>query len=181
VTRNLSLIRIGCVSRQAGVDVTVGGAPVCVRARARKSTVLWLILCVFGFWISSEGANADRPECAGAYGARPSSSVAGVGVANGRRLANGWAEDLPLTDAMFRGGGNGILENAGVALFVCGLSPYLLRGLAQQPDNYACLREPEEYQQAGEQRRFPLHLEFVGWLFLCGFVSWRGALWMSRR
>jgi hypothetical protein len=181
VTKILLLLQIACISRQAGVGVSAG-VSACFGARARKSTALWLFLCViFGFWISSESATADRPACAGAYGAPSSASVAGVRIANGRRLTNGWAEDVPLRNAMFPGGGNGILQNLGVALFVSGLSPYLPQGLPRQSDNFACLREPEEYQQAGEQRQSPWYLEFLAGLFLCGVVSWGRALWTSRR
>jgi hypothetical protein len=183
VTKNISPPQIGNVSGQAEVDdLTEVGLPVRFGARAAKSTFPWLILCVvLGFWLSSEGAKADRPECAGAYGAQSSASVAGLRITNGRRLTHGRAEGFSLSNAMLAGGGNRILESTGVALFVSGLSPYLLQGLPQQPDNYACLRGPEEYPRAGRQHQFPLHLEFLAWLFFCGFASWGGAVWMERR
>jgi len=170
-------------SRQTGVGIpAANGVAVCFAARAAKSMVPWLILCVvLGFWLSPLGATADRPECAGAYGVQSSISVAGLRIANGRRLTNGWAESSPLSNAMLTGGGNGILESAGVALFVSGLSPYLLRGLPQQPGAYAGLQAPDEYHLAGEQQPLPLHLEIFAWLFFCGFVSWGGAAWMERR
>jgi hypothetical protein len=82
---------------------------------------------------------------------------------------------------MWAAGGNGILESAGVALFVSGLSPYLLRGLPRQPDDDAGLQAPDEYQRTGERHEVLLHLEFLAWLFFCGFVSWGGAVWMERR
>jgi hypothetical protein len=91
------------------------------------------------------------------------------------------AVGFPLSNATLAGGGNGILESAGVALFASGLSAYLLQGLPQQLDNCACLREPGEYPQAGQQHQFPLHLEFLAWLFLCGFVPRGGAALMERR
>jgi hypothetical protein len=182
VTKILSLLQIGCVSRQAGADVSAPGAAVCFGARAIKSTALWLILCVmFGFWISSESATADRPARAVADGFQPSASIAGVRIANGRRLTNSWAEVFPLSNAALRNGANGIHQNLGVALFVSGLSPYLPQRLPRRSDNCAFLREPEEYQQAGEQHPFPFNLEFLAGLFLCGVVSWGGALWVERR
>ncbi len=170
-------------SRQTGVSIPAAdGVAVCFGARAAKSLIPWLILCmVLGFWLSPVGATADRPGRAGASGVQSSVSVVGLRIANGRRLANGWGEGFPLSNAMFAGGGDGILENAGVALFVSGLSPYLLQGLPQQPDNYAGLQGPEEYRRAREQHQFPLHLEFLAWLFFCGFVSWGGAVWVERR
>jgi hypothetical protein len=169
-------------SRQTGVGVpSADGVAVCFAVRVAKSTVHFLILCVMlGFWISSEGASAVRPECAGACGVQSRASVAGVQVANGRRLTDGWAEGFPLSNAMLASGGNGILESAGVALFVSGLSPYLLQGMPQQPDNDARPGEPVEYPRAGRRRQFPLHLEFLAWLFFFGFVSWGGTVWMER-
>jgi hypothetical protein len=170
-------------SRQTGAGIpAVDGVAVRFGARAAKSTVPWLILgAVLGFWINSVGATADRPECADAYGAQSSASVAGLRIANVRRLTNGWAEGFSLSNAMLAGGGNGILESSGVALFVSGLSPYLVQWLPHQPDKYARLREPEEYPRAGRQHQFRFYLEFRAWLFFCGFVSWGGAVWMERR
>lgn len=197
MTKTLSPVQAGCVSRQAGVGVPVAGVPVCFGARARRSTVLWLILCVvFGFWISpetatangSERAIADVPECAGAYGAQLSTSVAGLRIANGRRLTNGWSMGFwsggfPLSNAMLRGGGDGIVKGAAVALFVSGLNPYLLQGQPPQPDSSAGRRSSEEYHQIGEQRpfSFDFDLEFLAGILLCGLVYWGGALWMERR
>ena len=91
------------------------------------------------------------------------------------------SERFLLSNAMLASSGNGILESAGVALFVSGLSPYLPQGSPQQPDNYAGLQGPHEFQRAGERQQFPLRLEFLAWLFLCGFVSWGGTVWMVRR
>jgi hypothetical protein len=190
VTKNLSLIQIGCVSRQAGVDVPVTGVPICFGARAAKSAVLWLILCVaFGFWISPERASAagpetataDGPERATALGSKSGAALVRARLTNSSGFREGWAVDLPMPNAMLPGGGNGILESAGVALFVSGLSPYLLQGLPQQPDNYACLREPDNCQLAGEQRPFPAYLELFAGLLLCGLIYWGSAAWMARR
>jgi hypothetical protein len=183
VTENISPVQIGDVSGEAEVDVSTGAVlPVRFGTGATKNTVPWLILCVvLGFWLSSEGAKAERPERAGAYGAQSSASVAGLRIANGRRLMNGWTEGFALSNAKLAGGGNGILESAGVALFVSGLSPYLPQGSPPQPDNYAGLRKPDEYPRAEQQHQFPLHLEFLAWLFFCGFVSWGGAVWVDRR
>jgi hypothetical protein len=193
VTETLSLVEAGCVSRQAGVDVPVAGAPVCFGAHARRRTVLWLILCVmFGSLIIPERATADGPERATAagperavaYGPQSSGARVTARFTNSLGFREGWAEDFPLRNAMFPGGGSGVIESAGVALFVCGLSRYLPRDSPQEPalpDQCASVREPHECEGAGEQRQLPLHLEFLGWLFLCGFVSWGGALWMERR
>jgi hypothetical protein len=190
VTKIFSLAQIGCVSRQAGVGVPVAGGPVCFGARAGRNTVLLLILlCVmFGFLISPERATADGPERASAFGSQSSAARVSARFTNGREFGwgfrEGWAEDLPLRNAMFPGGGSGVIESAGVALFVCGLSRYLPRDSSQEsgpPDQYACVGEPHECEGAAEQRRFPLQLEFLGWLFLCGFVSWGGAVWVERR
>jgi hypothetical protein len=169
----------GSRQTEAGI-AAVDGVAACFGARATKSTFLWLILCVvMGFWISSEGAAAYGPERAGAYVARSSASIAGLGIANGRRLTNGWAESFPLSKAVLAGSDR-ILDDAGVSLFVSGLSPYLLRGLPQHPGNHARLREDEEYPLAGKQHQFPSHLEFTAWLFFCGFVSWGGAVLLDR-
>ncbi len=170
-------------SREIGVGIpAANGVAVCFGARAARSMIRWLILgVVFGFCISSVGATADRPERDGGNGVQSRASLAGLRIANGRRLTNGWAEGYSLSNAMLTGGGNGILENAGVALFVSGLSPYLRQGMPQQPDNYAGLQAPDEYHLAGEQQPLPLHLEIFAWLFFCGFVSWSGMAWMGRR
>jgi hypothetical protein len=170
-------------SRQSGVGIpaTEGGA-VCFASRAAKRTVPLLIFCIgLGFWVSAEGANADSPRCAGARGAQSSASAAWVRIANRRRLTNEWAEGFPLSNAKLAGGGNRILESTGVALFVSGLSPYLLQGSSQQQDSYAGLQGSDEFQRAGEQHQFPLRLESLAWLFFFGFVSWRGTVWMERR
>jgi len=170
-------------SRQTAVGIpATEGVAVCFASRAAKSTARWLILCVMlGFWLSSEGATADRTECAGAYGVQSGASVAGVRIAKGRRLTNGWAEGFPLSNAKLAGGGNRILEGTGVALFVSGLSPYLLQGSSQQRGSYVGLQRPDEFQRSGERHQFPLHLDFFAWLFFCGFVSWGGTVWMERR
>jgi hypothetical protein len=189
VTKILSLVQTGCASRQTGVGGPVAGAPVCFGARATKNTALWLILCVlFGFLINPETAAADGPERAVAHGSQSSAARVTARLTNGSGFREGfrevWAEDFPLRNAMLPGGGSGVIESAGVALFVCGLSRFLLRDSPQEPalpDQCAGVREPHEYEGASEQRRFPLHPEFLGWLFLCGFVSWGGALWMERR
>jgi hypothetical protein len=189
-TKQNSLELIGADSMQAETDSrqtgfgfpAADGVAVRFGPSAAKRMAPWLILCaVLGLWSNPERATADRQERAGACGVRSSTSVAGLRIANGRRLTAGWAGGFPLSNAMLSGGGNRIIESAGVALFVSVLSPYLPQGLPRQPGNDACLREPEEYTEAGRQQQFPLHLEFLAWLFFCGFVSWGGTVWMERR
>jgi hypothetical protein len=176
-------MQAGTGSRQNRVGIRAAdGVAVRFPVRAAKRTVPLLIFCIgLGFWVSAEGANADSPRRAGARGAQSSASAAWVRIANGRRLTNEWAEGFPSSNAKLAVGGNRILESTGVALFVSGLSPYLLQGSSQQRDSYAGLQGSDEFQRAGEQHQFPLRLESLAWLFFFGFVSWRGTVWMERR
>jgi hypothetical protein len=87
-------------------------------------------------------------------------------------------------NAFFVGGGNGILQNLGVALFVSGLSPYMPQDSAQQPslpDQRASVRESGECKGAGEQRRLPAYLQILASVLLCGLIFWGDAVWMGRR
>lgn len=87
------------------------------------------------------------------------------------------------------GSGNGVFEEPGLVLFVSGVTTYLSQEpaasqeSAQQrgaTDHCACLRKPEACHQAGEQRRFPLYLEFLAGLLVCAVVSWGSVLWVDR-
>jgi hypothetical protein len=185
VKKILSPAQIECVSRQAGVGVPVSGAPVCFRARATRRKALLLTLCITcGFWINPETASADGLERATAFGSRSGAAPIEVRTTNGHGLGSGRAEDLSLRTAMFPGGGSGVIESAGVALFMCGLSRYLPRDSSQEAavtHQCACVGEHHECEGADEPRRLAMHPEFLGWLFLCGFVSWGGTLWVERR
>jgi hypothetical protein len=189
MTKVLSLKQIGRDSRQSGVNVPGASEPVSFGACVAKSAVFWLIFSVvFGFWISPEHAAADGPEWATsvslertiadepehaaadepgrarAYGSQSSEALAEVRFTNGSGLRKGWAEGLPQANAMFPGGGNGIVESAGAALFVSGLSRYLPQDSQQGPglpDESATAPEPHEYEQAGEQRRFSLIIQIL--------------------
>ena len=75
-----------------------------------------------------------------------------------------------------------ILNHPGLALLVSGLSPYLPQGFPQQTrEDNGCLRGSDGFQQAGQQRQFPLDLEFLAALIIFGFVCWGGAEWIARR
>ena len=84
----------------------------------------------------------------------------------------------------FLGGGNGVRQNVGLAVFVSGLSPCLPQDSPKQPpmpDECASLRESNEYRLAGEQRRIPMYLEILACVFLCGLISWGHAVRMDGR
>jgi hypothetical protein len=76
----------------------------------------------------------------------------------------------------------GVVESPRLALLVTGLSPYLPQGFPEQArEENGCLRGPDGLQQAGQKGQFPLDLEFLAGLVLCGFVYWGGAAWIGRR
>lgn len=206
VTKTISLEQCVSVARQGEVSIPAEGdglirprirvkirtkIRVKVRkwSRAGKRASLCLIFCiVFSFWISLERATAAGPERAKADGSKSGAALVEVRFTNGREftegLRNGWAQDLPLPNGMAAGGGNGILESAGVALFVSGLSRYLPQNSPQrrgQAEEYAGQREFDEYQLAGKQRQIALRLELLlAGLLLCGLAYWGGAAWVDR-
>jgi hypothetical protein len=148
--------------KQAEVGIPAEGSVlIWFKALAAKSVSLYLIICiVFNLWI-------DR-ECASAYIAQCGASLTELRFTNGRFLA----------------GGNGLLQDVGLAVFVSGLIPRLPQDSPNEPAppaQCASLQESGEYQPAGEQRRFPLYLEILAGVFLCGLISWGDAVWMDRR
>ena len=75
-----------------------------------------------------------------------------------------------------------MLGDPGLAFLVTGLSPYLPQGFPQQArEDDGCLRGSDGLQQAGQQPRLPLDLEFLAALVVCGFVCWGGAALIDRR
>jgi hypothetical protein len=178
VTKTISLERSVSVPTQAEENIpAAGNAPIWFKARAARSGALCLIICIgFNLWIDSERARASI--------AQSSASLAGPRITSGRGFASGRTEDLPVPNALLLGGGNGILQNLGVALFVSALSPYLPQDSPQQcglPDPCASLRESGECKLAGEQRWLPLCLQILASVLLCGLISWGDAVWMGRR
>jgi hypothetical protein len=161
VKKKFSAEQIATNPRQAEVGIPgAGSVLIRFKALAAKSASLYLILCiVFNLWINREHA---------AYIAQRGASLAH------EFPSKGFEENRSLTN-----GGNGILENVGLAVFVSGLSPCLLRDSLKQPlpDECAGLRESGEYPPAGEQRRLP-HL--LGRCFVDGqALNFRKLLWMT--
>jgi hypothetical protein len=77
------------------------------------------------------------------------------------------------------GSGNGFPQSLALVLHVPGLDLNFFLRVFQQPrlpDHRACLQQSDEYQQAGEQRQFPLYLEILAGFLLCGFACWGGWL-----
>jgi hypothetical protein len=184
VTKTISLAQRVTVQRQAEVRIpAAGNAAIWLNARAAKSAALCVIFCiVFNLWIDSEHARALITQS--------SALLAGPGITNGRgfandrRFASGRHEDLPAQAAPFFSGDNGMFQNLGVVLFVSGLSPDPPQKFAQQPglpDPCAGVPESSECRQAGEERRFPLYLQILASVLLCGLISWGDAVWMGRR
>jgi hypothetical protein len=190
VTKTISLEQSISVPRQTEVRIpAAGNAAIWLNVRAAKSAALCVIFCIlFNLWINSEHS--------GALIAQSSVSVAGPRITNGLGFGNdrgitndrGFAgdrhENRPVPDGLFSGGGNGMFQNLGVVLFVSGLSPDPPQGFAQRPglpDPCAGVREPSECRQAGEERWFPLYLQILASVLLCGLVSWSDAVWMGRR
>jgi hypothetical protein len=167
VKKKFSAEQIATNPRQAAVGIA-GACSVLIwfKALAAKGASLYLILCiVFNLWINRERASTNIAQC----GASPAHEFHG----------KGFEENWSLT-----GGGNGILQNVGLAVFVSGLSPCLLQDFLEQrplPVECASLRKSHEYRPAGEERRFPLYLEILAGVFLCGLISWGDAVWMDRR
>lgn len=184
MTKTNSLEQSASIPKQAEVSLPAAGHDrIWFKARAAKSAAHCLILCiVFNFWINSEHARAlIAQSSASPAGSRFTSDR---GFMNGRAFTSGRTANLPAPNALFSGGGNGILQNLGVALFVSGLSPYMPQDSARQPglpDQCASVRESGEWKGAGEQRRFPFYLEFLAGVLLCGFIFWGDAVWMGRR
>jgi hypothetical protein len=142
--------------RQAGVgNPRAGSVLILLRATAAKSALLCLILwVVFNVWFNRERANAYRD--------------------SSTRISTGG----------FLGGGNGVLQSVGLAVFVSGLSPCLPQDSPKQspmPDECSSLRESNEYRLAGEQRRIPMYVEILAGVFLCGLISWGDAVWTDGR
>jgi hypothetical protein len=64
-----------------------------------------------------------------------------------------------------------------------GLGVNILAGLFQEqrlPDHCSYLQKPDEYQQAGENRQFPLYLEILAGLLASFIASWGGWLMGGR-
>jgi hypothetical protein len=178
VTKTNSLEQSASIPKQAEVSIpAAGNDQIWFKTRAARSAAHCLIFCiVFNFWINSERARALI--------AQSSASPAGSRFTSDRGFTNGRPKDLPVPNAFFVGGANGILQNLGVALFVSGLSPYMPQDSAQQPslpDQRASVRESGECKGAGEQRRLPAYLQILASVLLCGLIFWGDAVWMGRR
>jgi hypothetical protein len=183
VAKTISLEQGASFPRQAEVSIpaagvpAAGNAPTRSKARAAESAGLCLILCiVFNFWIT--------PERASALIAQSGASPVGSRFTSDREFTSGRPGDLAVPNAPLLGGGNGILQNLGVALFVSGLSPYMPQDSAQQPglpDQCASVRESNECRLAGDQHRFPLYLQILASVLLCGLISWGDAAWIAKR
>jgi len=179
VTKTISLGQSGSLPNQPAVNIpAAGSATIWLNARAAKSSALCLIFCiVFNFWINSERARALIAQSS-------PSLAAGPRIASDRGFASGHSENLPVTTAHSLSGGNGILENLGVVLFVSGLSPYLQQESPQQrglPNPCASPQESRECRLAREQRWFSLYLQIFASVLLCGLISWGDVVWMDRR
>jgi hypothetical protein len=186
VKKRLSVEQFVTIPRQAEVGTLVARSVVIwFKVLGPKSASLCLILfIVFNLWINREGASS----CI----ARSGASLAELRSAIGyqclfrRRHETEFVEPLDRESSVhigigrLIGDGSGILQNLGLAVFVSGLSPYLPQDSQKQPclpDQCASLRGSDEYQLAGEQRRFPLYLEILAGVFLCGLISWGDAMW----
>jgi len=171
VTKTISLEEGVSLPNQAEVRTPAGGnAPSPFRERADQSAVLCLILCIaLNLWINSERTRALI--------AQSSASLVGPRIASGRH------QNRPGPNGLLGGGGNGIFQNLGVVLFVSGLSPYLQDSPQRPglPNQCVSLRESGEGKQSGEQRRFPLYLQILASVLLCGLISWGDAVWIGKR
>lgn len=184
MTKMISLKQSVSVQKQAEVSVPAAvDALIWLKTRVAKSAAPCLIFCiVFNLGINPERANAVIARSGDSL-ARPR-FTSGWGFTNDRGFTSGRPENLPVPRAFFLDGDNGIVENAGVALFMSGLSPYLPQGSPRQsglPDQPASALESREYQQASDQRRFPLYLEVLAGVLVCGLISWGDVMWMGRR
>jgi hypothetical protein len=183
VKKKYSIERIVTNPKQAGVGIpAVRSVLIGFKALAAKSASLYLILCiVFNLWINRERASTYIAQC-------------GASLTE-LRFTNGRPEYIPAPDApadcqgfhaarVCSSGGNGILQNVGLAVFVSGLTSCLPQDSPKQPppaDQCASLRESNEYRLAGERRRFPLYLAILAGVFLCGLISWGDTEWLDRR
>jgi len=89
--------------------------------------------------------------------------------------ASGWPDGRA---AWFLGA---ILEDPGLALLVSGLSPYLPQGFPPRTPDSGDGDGLRGQRWGGDQRQFPLDIELLAGLLLCGVVCWGGAEWVARR